>query len=505
MSELTKMNNEDEDNKLPATEGAANIESTECYNKEHCPSPYCYYTCHPSQLYVQQTSPAMLCYYDFQHLPCPQAYYYAPYLIDSAISTAEAFRHCARNKKLSRSRSNYHCSAKYQHATSTSEYEECPFSSIYKKASLTLCGDYGEDIKRAVSFVKRDPNATLFAIEGLISEVATADDWSRLFVQQRLQVGSQKEKRLGLTAALSSLSMLCYDKKGCSVLQDFFTYGTFEMKKELMAALFNEGILDLAMDIHGCRVIQKAIRSIDQEDLSKLIAEFHDHVLTLCHDSHGNHVIQKCIQAQGVLAKTTESKGNQGSGPNLMDRLQFIFDDVMAHIEPLCLHRFGCRVVQRSLECSTEKQRNALLEGITACNERIVVDMYGNYVVQQAIISGGDIYRNAILKTLTKEDGYLCLLSRQKYASNVVERLLEHGSVEQRELLIKEFLKVDRKSGLRSAVVMAQHRIANYVIQKAIEFAPEGQQKQNLWEELSRNREELVKSPYAKHILNKMF
>ena len=47
------------------------------------------------------------------------------------------------------------------------------------------------------------------------------------------------------------MEMLCNDEKGSGVLQDIFTYGTAEMKKELLAALYDEGILALSMNIHG--------------------------------------------------------------------------------------------------------------------------------------------------------------------------------------------------------------------------------------------------------------
>ena len=45
---------------------------------------------------------------------------------------------------------------------------------------------------------------------------------------------------------------------------------------------------------------------------------------------------------------------------------------------------------------------------------------------------------------------------------------------------------------------MAQDPIANYVVKKAIETAPEGEIKQELLEILSRNRDELVSVPNVK-------
>ncbi|KAL3805780.1 hypothetical protein HJC23_007741 [Cyclotella cryptica] len=537
-SERLKMKSDEQGDKLNMTATAVHCQGClagdECYNNQKCQPLYGAY---PSQLYGHQPHaampysyagqpsiphiihyvplPANQPYYDFgppppqsqfigyQHPPHYQGYHYAQYPpMDPnesqhyGVSTLKApFSHATRYQGPPRRRSKSHCSSNYQNSSAAYRSDESRFGSFdmgSENSSLTLTGNPSEDVRRAMSFVKRNPNATLFSIEGVISEAATADDGIRRFIQERIKLGSHPEKRLGLKAALSSLEMLCKDEKGSGILQDIFTYGTSEMKKELLAALYDQGILDLSMNIHGCRVIQKAIRSINQDDLTKLIAEFHDHVLALIHDSHGNHVIQRCIQSLSFFAKTAENEGNHDCASNLMDHMQFIIDDIVANIHSLSCHRYGCRVVQRSIEFCMEKQRSAVLEAITASNEHMVEDLYGNYVVQQAIVTGGDMHRDAILQTLTKEDGSLFRLSKQKYASNVVEKMLQHGSIEQRDRILKELLKIDAKSGVCAATVMAQDPIANYVIKKAIESAPEGEKKQKLLQELRRNRDELV-------------
>ncbi|KAL7519577.1 hypothetical protein ACHAWX_004335 [Stephanocyclus meneghinianus] len=468
----------------------------------------------PHHPYYEFGPPPQSQFIGYQHQPHYQGYHYAQYpLMDQneshhyRLPTLNAPSNRAnRHQGPPRRKSKSNCSLNYDNSVAAYCSDESRFGSFdmgSENSSLGLSGNSSEDIRRAISFVKRNPNATLFSIEGVISEAATANDWIRRFIQDRIKLGSHQEKRLGLNAALSSLEMLCTDEKGSGILQDIFTYGTAEMKKELLAALYDEGILALSMNIHGCRVIQKAIRSIDQDDLTKLIAEFREHVLALIHDSHGNHVIQRCIQSLSYFAKTAENGGDHDGASNLMDHMQFIIDDIVANIQSLSCHRYGCRVVQRSIEFCMEKQRSAVLEAITACNEHMVEDLYGNYVVQQAIVTGGNVHRDSILKTLTKEDGCLFHLSKQKYASNVVEKMLQYGSVDQRNLIVKELLKADAKSGVCAAIIMAQDPIANYVIKKAIESAPEGDQKQNLLQELRRNRDELLKSQYAKYIVNK--
>ena len=52
------------------------------------------------------------------------------------------------------------------------------------------------------------------------------------------------------------------------------------------------------------------------------------------------------------------------------------------------------------------------------------------------------MHREAILNSLTKKQGNIFRLSKQKYASNVVEKLMMYGTTEQKNLILKEILTV---------------------------------------------------------------
>ena len=86
---------------------------------------------------------------------------------------------------------------------------------------------------------------------GLVAEVATADDGALHFIQGRIQIGSEQERRLGLTAALSSLGTLWRDYRGSRMLQELFISGSPEMKRELIVAIHKEGPLNLSLHKHG--------------------------------------------------------------------------------------------------------------------------------------------------------------------------------------------------------------------------------------------------------------
>lgn len=60
-----------------------------------------------------------------------------------------------------------------------------------------------------------------------------------------------EEKRLALTAAISSLEDLWVDQYGNFMLQGIFEHGTPSMKKELMEAVYEQDVVALSLHMHG--------------------------------------------------------------------------------------------------------------------------------------------------------------------------------------------------------------------------------------------------------------
>jgi pumilio RNA-binding family len=178
-------------------------------------------------------------------------------------------------------------------------------------------------------------------------------------------------------------------------------------------------------------VIQKALESLDYDDLCELIQEFDSYVLTCIQDQNGNHVMQKCIEVMSLKAKDSEF---------ISQRIQFIVDDVLANVKTLCCHPYGCRVLQRMLEHCVESQKTATLDEIQRCHRFLLDDQYGNYVIQHVLQYGRESDRDSLLKIIVEND--LLKLSRQKFASNVVEKLLKYGNSNQRNAIVREMLEV---------------------------------------------------------------
>lgn len=54
--------------------------------------------------------------------------------------------------------------------------------------------------------------------------------------------------------------------------------------------------MPLALQMYGCRVIQKALESVGGEQQVEIVRELDGHVLKCVKDQNGNHVVQKCIE-----------------------------------------------------------------------------------------------------------------------------------------------------------------------------------------------------------------
>ena len=192
--------------------------------------------------------------------------------------------------------------------------------------------------------------------------------------------------------------------------------------------------------VSSCRVVQKALETLDETDLPRLLKEFHNNVLSCIHDQNGNHVIQKCIEVMSVKAKKARADGDAATANFFSEQIDFIVDDVLGNVTSLSCHPYGCRVLQRILEHCVEPKKTRALEEISKCHRTLLDDQYGNYVIQHVLQFGRHSDRDSILEIVV-ENGLL-ILSRQKFASNVVEKLLKYGTAQQRKAVVREMLKV---------------------------------------------------------------
>ncbi|XP_053443472.1 pumilio homolog 2 isoform X5 [Nycticebus coucang] len=327
----------------------------------------------------------------------------------------------------------------------------------------------------------RFPNLQLRDLIGHIVEFSQDQHGSR-FIQQKLERATPAERQMVFNEILQAAYQLMTDVFGNYVIQKFFEFGSLDQKLAL-ATRIRGHVLPLALQMYGCRVIQKALESIssDQQVISEMVKELDGHVLKCVKDQNGNHVVQKCIECVQPQS------------------LQFIIDAFKGQVFVLSTHPYGCRVIQRILEHCTAEQTLPILEELHQHTEQLVQDQYGNYVIQHVLEHGRPEDKSKIVSEIR---GKVLALSQHKFASNVVEKCVTHASRAERALLIDEVCC--QNDGPHSALyTMMKDQYANYVVQKMIDMAEPAQRK-IIMHKIRPHIATLRKYTYGKHILAKL-
>ena len=114
------------------------------------------------------------------------------------------------------------------------------------------------------------------------------------FIQQKLERASLREKQLVFNEGMccfcvynqfgflviENAPQLMTDVFGNYVIQKFFEFGTPEQKRHLISKI-KGNVLSLALQMYGCRVIQKALEAIDGDEQMELLKEMEGKVKVL--------------------------------------------------------------------------------------------------------------------------------------------------------------------------------------------------------------------------------
>jgi len=351
---------------------------------------------------------------------------------------------------------------------------------------------------------------TIFDIKGSVVDFCQDQNGSR-FIQQRLEVAGSAEKEAIMEEVRPGLTDLCADVFGNYVVQKLLELGDDEMREDILQNALKGEMLKLSMQMYGCRVVQKSFETLDIKHLPVLLEEFKDDVVNIIHDANGNHVCQKIIECISSKAVAAKAAGDAETAIFLRDQIQFVIDDILESIASLSCHPFGCRVLQRILERCLEPQKTDVLDALQLCHKTLLDDQYGNYVIQHVLQHGRVSDRQSLLQIIVASG--ILTLSRQKFASNVVEKLLKYGTPLQRNGVVAAMLKkvthddstpTLSPGGTPIVILMVRDAYANYVVQTALDVAPEGEERRQLINVLNANVNLLRQYTYAKHILQKL-
>lgn len=296
------------------------------------------------------------------------------------------------------------------------------------------------------------------------------------YLQKKLEERCETQLNAIFLEVFPHFVELMTDPFGNYLCQRLLEYCTEEQRTAIAESVGND-LVHISLNMHGTRAVQKMIEYLSNaHQIRALILALSMNVVTLIKDLNGNHVIQKCLNRL-----TCEQN-------------QFIYNAVTQHCVEVATHRHGCCVLQRCIDHASESQKQQLVAEITFHALPLVQDPFGNYVVQYVLDLNDGIYADGVIRRFI---GNVCILSVQKFSSNVIEKCIRVAKVDTRKYLIEELLNRDRLDKL------IKDSFANYVVQTAIDFS-DPLQRMQLVECIRPLLASIRNTPHGKRIYNKI-
>jgi len=310
----------------------------------------------------------------------------------------------------------------------------------------------------------------------------------------QMKLGEGREDILDkiFEAVLPETVKLAKDVFGNFVIQRLLEKGSSQQKSTLASKMSSE-IVDLACNKYACRVIQKTLSELpsgSEEQLAFASNIGKDDVVACIESMHGNHVIQACVSSIPA------------------ENLGFILDPVCDRADFVCKHAYGCRIMQRLIEkCQPhhiERMVGQLIPGQVA---KLSSDKHGNYVIQCMLEHGQIIDKQRIIEVITKNIIESC---KNKISSNVVEKCFEivtssknaQDLYDQRKALVRTLIGEKGSSETPLQQIM-NDRFGNYIVQNVIKHSRgmDPEDRDLLQQTLEDLQPKLEESATGKHII----
>jgi len=312
-------------------------------------------------------------------------------------------------------------------------------------------------------FTLGDALKMLMIKEDALLTFVTDQEGSR-FLQEHLSSATAEQLWSTFNHLKSDFVTISQDVYGNYVAQKYLELGSDELRSAILETLL-PNISSLSVQLYGCRVVQKLLACGACEHKSLVAKQFIGSIMKFVYDQNGNHVIQKLIECLN---------------PKEID---FMVDEIRGYTCSLAMHPYGSRVIQRLLTRICRKKAQPLLNEIKPHTIALSKNQYGNWIIQW-IIKHWVLERREVVVQLI---GHVDELSRDKFASNVIEQVFKRASRAHISVLAEELFEDDSSQTKRcpKLVTLVNNQFGNYVIQTLLDISS-GEFRQRLLAALNR-------------------
>lgn len=213
-------------------------------------------------------------------------------------------------------------------------------------------------------------------------------------------LNNEKNLKFFIEKTLPHIVILINDLNGIHIVQKLIC-----IKNDYIQLIYNQifaNIQLIAVTRDGSNFIKKLLDFLDNNNLALLIKAIDSNLPTIITNQHGNYIIQNIINKDNLILKFN------------------IIESIIKNIVSFSNQKFSSNVVERCFEVL--EMKNKVIDEIIKNNnfEQILLNEYGNYVVQKALLKADLIKQNVMLKLLIP---LVNKLQKQSFGQKLLSKL----------------------------------------------------------------------------------
>ena len=284
-----------------------------------------------------------------------------------------------------------------------------------------------------------------------------------------------------LNEITNHLFTIAKKQTGCRYLQKLISISEKEdlVNKSFYPKLYPIKLFELCNDLFGNYLVQKMIPYLNLDNLFSLTNLIIKNLEKLCLNPHGTRVVQILLKQiknyNNLLNLLTNSliplmpkliKDLNGSFVLITYALEIpfpknniIYTFLNNNIIEICSNSYSCSALQKCIDIGNQNQKKSLLNNISRNSMYLILNQYGNYVIQFIIMKNDITINDKIFEGFINN---ISFLAKQKYSSNVIEKCFDYCSENMKKKIIQ---KISDRKIIKD---LLKDMYGNYVLQKIL-------------------------------------
>lgn len=277
-----------------------------------------------------------------------------------------------------------------------------------------VCDQFGNYLFQVLIDVLSELNLTNFVvtITPVLYQICVSPHGTRVIQKliETIALYPSLVKQLTHALKTSKLIDIIKDPYGNHIIQKFLVCNSHQDSNanDFIYEIVENQFLSITNSKHGVCVVQKCVSEGNTNQKEKILYLINTNIKEIITDQFGNYLIQYLLTSQEVK----------------LNDINTILNFILENIFNLCKLKFSANVIEKCFENSNEEIKSRIIKSLVQNDKYLIellMDQYGNYVVQKALlVTKGELY----MKMLTIISKGINELKQAAFGNKLIVKLI---------------------------------------------------------------------------------